>query len=81
LKNGGVALLAVSNVTVNGDFAISANTCTGATLTNGKQCEVSVTFTPTAVGLQTGTLSFTDNSGTSPQTVALSGTGIEPGKF
>lgn len=78
LKNSGVALLAVSNVAVNGNFAISANTCTGATLTNGKQCDVSVTFTPTAVGLQAGTLSFTDNAGTNPQTVALSGTGIEP---
>jgi uncharacterized repeat protein (TIGR03803 family) len=78
LKNSGVALLVVSNVTVNGNFAISANTCTGATLTNGKNCNVTVTFTPTAIGLQTGALSFTDNTGTNPQTVALSGTGIEP---
>jgi uncharacterized repeat protein (TIGR03803 family) len=77
LENGGVALLEVSNVAVNGNFAISANTCTGATLISGKKCEVSVTFTPAALGLQTGTLSFTDNAGTNPQTVALSGTGIE----
>jgi uncharacterized repeat protein (TIGR03803 family) len=78
LKNSGVALLVVSNVAVNGNFAISTNTCTGATLTNGKNCNVSVTLTPTAVGLQTGTLRFTDNTGTNPQTVALAGTGIEP---
>jgi uncharacterized repeat protein (TIGR03803 family) len=81
LENGGVALLEVSNVAVNGNFAISANTCTGATLTSGKKCEVSVTFTPTALGLQTGTLSFTDNAGTNPQTVALSGTGIVTANF
>jgi hypothetical protein len=42
---------------------------------------VSVTFTPTALGLQTGTLSFTDNAGTNPQTVALSGTGIVTASF
>jgi uncharacterized repeat protein (TIGR03803 family) len=81
LENGGVALLEVSKVAVNGNFAISANTCTGATLTGGKKCEVSVTFTPTALGLQTGTLSFTDNAGTNPQTVALSGTGIVTASF
>jgi uncharacterized repeat protein (TIGR03803 family) len=81
LQNSGVALLAVSNVAVTGDFAISANTCAGATLTNEMKCHVSVTFTPTAVGLRTGTLSFTDNSGNSPQTVTLSGTGIEAAEF
>lgn len=78
LKNSGVALLAVSNLAVSGNFAISTNKCTGATLTNGRKCNVSVTFTPTAAGLQTGTLVFTDNTGTNPQTVALSGTGVEP---
>jgi uncharacterized repeat protein (TIGR03803 family) len=81
LENSGVALLEVSNVAVNGNFAISANTCTGATLTSGKKCEVSVTFTPTALGLQTGTLSFADNTGTNSQTVALSGTGIVTATF
>jgi hypothetical protein len=33
------------------------------------------------VVLQTGTLIFTDNASTNQQTVALSGTGIEPNKF
>jgi hypothetical protein len=28
--------------------------------------------------LQTGTLSFTDNAGNSPQTITVSGTGVEP---
>jgi uncharacterized repeat protein (TIGR03803 family) len=81
LKNIGVALLAVSNVAVNGNFAISTNTCTGATLTNGNRCHVTFTFTPSVVGLQTGTLSFADNAGPNQQTVALSGTGIEPANF
>jgi hypothetical protein len=36
---------------------------------------VSVTFSPTATGAVTGTLTFTDSAATSPQTVSLSGTG------
>jgi len=78
LKNSGVTLLNIINVTLNGAFAIATNTCTGQSLTSGQLCNVSVTFTPTALGLQAGTLSFTDNAGNSPQTVALSGTGVEP---
>jgi len=36
-----------------------------------------VTFTPHAVGLETGTLTFTDNAGNSPQTVSLTGRGTD----
>jgi hypothetical protein len=46
-------------------------------LASGQECKVSLTFSPTVLGLQAGTLSFTDNAGNSPQTVASSGTGIE----
>lgn len=76
MKNSGVTVLNVSSVVVNGEFAIATNTCTGAALTAGQECRVALTFTPTALGLQTGTLTFTDNAGSSPQMVSLSGTGI-----
>jgi hypothetical protein len=39
---------------------------------------VGVTFTPTVLGAVAGTLTFNDNAENSPQTVALSGTGIAP---
>jgi uncharacterized repeat protein (TIGR03803 family) len=78
LKNNGVTLLNVSNVALNGEFGIASNECTGRSLTSGQECTVSVTFTPAALGLQNGTLSFTDNVGSSPQTVTFSGTGVEP---
>ena len=78
LTNSGVTALNVSNVALNGAFAIATNTCTGATLTWKQQCRVTLTFTPAALGLQTGTLTFTDNAGNAPQTVALSGTGVLP---
>jgi uncharacterized repeat protein (TIGR03803 family) len=78
LTNSGVTALNVSKVALNGAYGIATNTCTGATLTSKQECKVTVTFTPVTPGLQTGTLSFTDNAGNAPQTVALSGTGIEP---
>src|SRR5207249_9155088 len=39
-------------------------------------CSISITFTPTAMGARTGTLTVLDNASGSPQTAALSGTGI-----
>ena len=78
VKNSGTAVLTISAVTIAGNFAISSNTCAGAALTMNQTCTVSVTFTPTVLGLQTGTLSITDNAANSPQTVPLSGTGVAP---
>ena len=77
LKNTGAATLKISSIKPSRDFAISANTC-GATLAGNKSCKVSITFTPTALGKVTGTLTFTDDAVNSPQTVPLSGTGVEP---
>ena len=78
VTSSGTRLLTFNSVTVSGNFAISANTCTGAALAGGKSCRVSVTFTPATLGLQSGTLTFTDNALNNPQTVALSGAGVEP---
>ena len=77
VTNTGTVSLAISSVAVNGDFAISANTC-GANLAVGMKCRISVTFTPKQLGPLTGTLTITDNAAGSPQTAALSGTGIQP---
>ena len=57
-------------------FAIQEPDLHRFTLAPKAKCTVKVTFTPTQVGTRTGTLSFTDNAPGSPQTVALSGTGI-----
>jgi len=75
LKNTGTITLTINNVAASAGFTISTNTC-GVTLAAHKTCKVSVTFTPTQLGVVTGTLSLTDNASGSPQTVALSGTGI-----
>ncbi|MGH9541683.1 MAG: hypothetical protein ACRD2H_07350, partial [Terriglobales bacterium] len=65
--------LAISGIAADGDFT-EANNC-GASLAPGAVCGISVTFTPSAAGDRTGTLTVTDNAGDSPETVALSGAG------
>ena len=60
-----------------GDYAISFNNC-AASLTAGSQCFVQITFSPTAVGARTASLTVTDNANGSPQSVPLSGTGQTP---
>jgi P pilus assembly chaperone PapD len=79
VTNSGTANLAITSVGLTGsnasDFAKSADTCAGATLTPNGTCTLSVTFTPSATGSRTATLSINDNAANSPQTVSLSGTG------
>ncbi len=74
LTNTGTAVLNISSITISGDYAISAKTC-GATVAVGASCTVSVTFTPTAIGIRNGILTFNDDAPTNPQTVQLKGTG------
>jgi hypothetical protein len=73
LTNSGTAALAITSIAASGDFA-QTNTC-GASVAAGANCTISVTFTPTAAGSRTGTLTITDNASGSPQTVSLSGGG------
>jgi hypothetical protein len=75
LINSGTAALAITAIAAGGDFA-ATNTC-GTSLAPGAQCAIAVTFTPTATGARTASLTVTDNAADSPQTVALSGTGAD----
>jgi hypothetical protein len=74
LTNTGGDTLTIGGVTVDGNFAISENTC-GATLAGGAKCSVKITFTPTMLTEQTGTITVADNAPNSPQTVTLTGKG------
>jgi uncharacterized repeat protein (TIGR03803 family) len=75
--NTGYSILDLNSITLSGssDFAISANTC-GSTLNAGTRCEVSLTYSPTVLETESATLNIADNAPGSPQTVALSGTGV-----
>ncbi|HLJ16746.1 MAG TPA: choice-of-anchor D domain-containing protein [Bryobacteraceae bacterium] len=57
-----------------GDFAIAANTC-GNSIAAGATCTVTISFTPTAMGIRTANLVFTDSAPTASgvQIVKLSG--------
>jgi hypothetical protein len=73
LTDSGTAPLALTSITVSGDFSVSQN-C-GTSVATGASCMISVTFDPTVAGTRTGTLTITDNATNSPQTVSLSGGG------
>jgi hypothetical protein len=73
ITNGGTGELALSSITVTGDFA-QVNNC-GTALAVGANCAVAVSFTPTATGARTGALTVVDDAGGSPHIVQLSGTG------
>jgi hypothetical protein len=66
---------AVSSIATSGDFA-QTNTCGSSIAANGS-CTVNVTFSPTANGARTGSL--TVNAGGVTDTVSLSGSGVAPG--
>ncbi len=74
LTNTGTVDLVVTAVSITGDFAIDSNTCV-STISAGGNCTVGITFSPTAVGTRTGSLTFTDNAADSPQSLTLTGTG------
>jgi phospholipase C len=74
---------AIANVVVTitgtnpADFA-QTNNC-GTSIGVKATCTITVTFTPSATGTRSATISMADNGGGSPQTIALTGTGITAG--
>ncbi len=73
LSNTGTGALTFSGsgIATSGDFA-QTNNC-GSALSPQTSCTITVTYTPTVTGPETGSLTVTSNA--APQTVALSGTG------
>lgn len=55
------------------DFS-QTNTC-GSSLAANSTCTINVVYTPTVSGAESATLNIADSASSSPQTVALSGTG------
>jgi hypothetical protein len=74
LSNTGSAGLGIVGIAVALPFT-QTNTC-GSSLAAGATCTINVTFAPTTEGDFTSNVSITDNAQGSPQTVALSGTGV-----
>ncbi|HEY3869255.1 MAG TPA: choice-of-anchor D domain-containing protein [Actinocrinis sp.] len=77
VANTGPAAAAISSVSASGPFA-ETTTC-GSSLAAGASCTASVTFSPTAAGAASGTLTVASNATNPSLAVALTGTGTSSG--
>ena len=80
LTNVGQALLSITSINVIGSGASSfalSNNC-GTSLPGGTTCTLTVQFDPTQSGPQSASVTLTDNASGSPQSIALTGTGLTP---
>ena len=68
--------LNISSIVATAPF-VQTNNCATVLPPNGN-CIINVTFTPTSVGPQNGTLTISDSGQGSPQIVPLSGIGAQP---
>jgi hypothetical protein len=80
LSNTGSAALTITGITVTGtnSSAFAETSTCGSSVAAGANCAIGVTFTPSASGAASASLSVADNASGSPQSVTLSGTGASP---
>ena len=78
VTNTGTANLIVGLATTTGDFTADLTACNLQPVPPGQTCGIIVTFTPTSTGPQSGTLTVTSNAASGSDTVALTGTGVNP---
>ncbi len=72
IVNAGTASILITNAATTGDFAAQGN-C--SVVPAGSSCSLTITFTPTAIGSRTGSLTLTGNAGAVSQVIPLSGVG------
>ncbi len=81
LSNSGNASLTNISASISGtnaaDFAISSDGCSGVILPANSNCLVTIVFTPKAKGSRQATLSIADSASGSPQTISLTGAGVQ----
>jgi polyisoprenoid-binding protein YceI len=73
LTNRGQGTLTIAGITTTSSYS-QTNKC-GTSLGSNKSCTITVKFTPSAWGIENGTLSLKDNAASSPQKVSLTGVG------
>jgi subtilase family serine protease len=76
LRNNQNVLLRDISISTTGPFSVTSTNCE-VNLTSNADCTINVVFTPTGVGVETGTLQVSDNAVGSPQVSNLKGTGKE----
>ena len=86
-KNSGGTTVHLNAITAapSTDFAVAGGTCTPSTALTpkppGDSCTVSVTFSPSATGSQTGSLTLANDGTPANATVGLAGVGATPGNL
>ena len=77
LTNIGTTAISITAMAITGTNAADftqTHTC-GASLAAGAKCTFSITFTPSAIGARSASLSVTDSAAGSPQLIPLTGVG------
>jgi hypothetical protein len=77
VKSDGVGSLNITSVTSSKTPFVVAPT--SGTVSSGDSLKFAVTYTPTAVASDTGSIAFVSNSISSPDTVTVTGAGIQAG--
>ncbi len=77
MTNTGTASATISAISVSGVYS-QTNNCGGSVIAGGS-CTVNVTFSPTATGAASGTLTVASNATNPSLTAALTGTGVTAG--
>lgn len=83
-NNGAIPLLITSSngIVATGDFLVNDN-CprSPSSIAVGGSCTINVSFQPTQTGARTGNVNITDSAAGSPQSITLSGNGINSSFF
>ncbi|WP_124848090.1 S-layer family protein [Acidipila sp. EB88] len=81
VTNSGGTAVHLGSLAASGDFIVSGGTCTtaAAVAASGGSCTVAITFTPTAVGSRTGTLTLQNDGSPAMAQAGLAGVGAAPG--
>jgi hypothetical protein len=75
--NAATAAATIDSIATSGSAFAETNNC-GSSVNTQSSCTINVTFTPSASGLTTGTLTIPSNEPGSPETVTLVGTDGNP---
>lgn len=75
-SNASTVAVPITSLTITGPFAIATNSCGATALAADTDCQIQVSFNPTASGPAVGALTLVDSAGT--QIIQLAGSGLSP---
>ncbi|HEV3239049.1 MAG TPA: choice-of-anchor D domain-containing protein [Casimicrobiaceae bacterium] len=76
-NSGGTAVTISSAASNDSEYPITSSSCTGS-VAPGANCVLNVAFSPISAGAHAATITVVSSGLGSPQTIALSGTGVQP---